>query len=160
MPPEESQSTVPGTFGQVSFPITASLILAVLVALFVWIYHAHPAEKETFKFGIDCATLAAGVLSAYYVGQSLLQGVQQRNQGMIDAKVSNAFRYIERWNSPDLAETKDCFREIIASGKAHDAGYVEEELRDSKKRIVVVEVLNFRSSFVLPRHLVTMDTKT
>jgi hypothetical protein len=142
MAEDANQSAVPGTLGYVKFPITASLMLFAAVVLATWLFYAFPSQKDTFKFGIEAATLAAGVLSAYYVGQSLLQGVQQRDRSSRDAKVAAGCRFIERWNDPAMAVMKDVFREIINSGKAHDATYVDDELKETQKRIVVVEVLN------------------
>ena len=150
----------PGTLGHVKFPLTASFLLAVAVIGLTYLFYKFPNERETFKFGIDAATLAAGVLSAYYVGKSLLQGVEQRDRGLNDSRIATARHFCERWNNPGLAETKDVFRQIIESGKAHDASFVENELLDGNKRIVVVEVLNFFEEMALVANIKVADEAT
>jgi len=151
---------IPGRFGKVSFPITASLILFVVCVFVTWLFSAYPTQRETIKFGIEAVTLAAGMLSAYYIGQGLLQTVVQRDRSLKDAQIATACRFMERWNNPDLATTKDIFREIIASGKAHNADYVQEALKDTAKRIVVVEVLNFFEEVALIANMGLADDPT
>lgn len=157
---EHEDNEMPGKFGNISFPVTASLILALLCAAAIWLFWAYPAQREIWKFGIDAVTLAAGMLSAYYIGQGLLQTVQQRDRGLKDSQIAAACRFMERWNEPDLAATKDTFRQIIDSGKAHNAEYVQQLLADSEKRIVVVEVLNFFEEVALIANMGLADDTT
>jgi hypothetical protein len=160
MEQETKAQDTPGTLGHVKFPLTASFVLALAVIGVTWLFYEFPSQRETYKFGIDAATLAAGVLSAYYVGKSLLQGVQQRDRGLDEAKVATARHFCERWNNPDLAQMKDVFRQIIESGRAHDAVFVENELIDKGKRIVVVEVLNFFEEMALVANMKVADEPT
>lgn len=157
---DKKSDELPGQFGKVSFPITASLILFVLCCVVTWLFYTYSAQRETFKFGIEAVTLAAGMLSAYYIGQGLLQTVQQRDRGLKDSQIATACRFMERWNNPELASTKDIFRQIIDSGKAHNAQYVQNELQDAAKRIVVVEVLNFFEEVALIANMGLADDVT
>jgi hypothetical protein len=134
----------PGTFAVVSFPLTASFVLGALAIVVILVFALCPHERETAKFSVETVTLAAGVLSAFYVGRGLRQTVLQRDQSLKDGQIAVACRFIERWNSPQAMDMKRDFREIIDSGKAHSPQYVEDLLeRDKPKRTTVVEVLNF-----------------
>jgi hypothetical protein len=163
-PMNESAITekVAGRYGTVRFPITASLILAVLVlgaTILYWVLNCDHREVE--KFGIEGLTLAAGLLSAYYIGKGLRDTVAQRDQEMQQRKIASSLRIIERWNQPDFAKMKQQFRDLIESGKAHDANYVENELTTkSETRTVVVEVLNFFEEAALVANIDYADDAT
>jgi hypothetical protein len=157
---DQNHSELPGRFGRVTFPITASLILGALCVVVIWLFCEYPTQRITLKFGIETVTLAAGMLSAYYIGQGLFQTVTQLEKGLKDAQIITACRFMERWNAPDLAATKGSFRGIIESGKAHDAGYVQNLLSDDGQRTVVVEVLNFFEEVALSANIGLADDAT
>jgi hypothetical protein len=131
------------------FPITASAVLALVAALAIAFFIYCPKEREAEKFAIEAITLTAGALSAYYIGQGLRETVVQRDESLKGGRIAVSCRFIERWNLPELADVKDTFREIIESGKAHDATFVEELQKEKEKRIVVVEVLNYFEEIAL-----------
>jgi hypothetical protein len=151
----------PGTLATIKFPVTASLILGIIAVLAIICFALCPLWRETEKFGAEAIALTAGTLSAYYVGLGLKQTVLQREQALKDAQVSTASRFIERWNSPQSTRIKGSFREIIESGKAHTPEYVETLLKeDKKKRVVVVEVLNFFEEAALSANKGIADEET
>lgn len=140
----------PGEFVTLHFPITASVILFLLVILVTLIYALKPEWRGTMNFAGAALAVAAGALSAYYLGKGLAQTVRQRNEQLHADRVARAFELISRWNDPELANSKHEFRQIIESGQAHMADQLDESLNNEPaKRAIVIEVLNFFEQIAL-----------
>jgi AcrR family transcriptional regulator len=134
----------PGTMFTLKFGVTASVLLGLAVVLVTICYAQWPQWQETMKFCLEASTVAAGLLTAFYVGKELRETVRQRAKALGDKKIDRSFEFIRRWNDPAFEHTKHEFRSIVESGKVHDTAQVEEILgEDTPKRTNVVEVLNF-----------------
>jgi Domain of unknown function (DUF4760) len=161
MVPQNGQERIPGTFTTLEFPITASVVLGIAAVLAIILFVYCPKDREAEKFGIEAITLTAGALSAYYIGQGLKETVIQREESLKGGRIAVSCRFIERWNSPQTMAMKQDFREIIDSGKAHTAQFVEDLLeRDKAKRTTVVEVLNFFEEASLSANKKLADDET
>ena len=158
----------PSKLGTIKFPVFASLLLLIAVAILTIIFHLCSKWRDTMTFGIGAGALAAGALGAYYLGRGLSETIRQRSESIseqkiarTEQKIARAFDFIRRWNDPSLAQIKAIFREIIESGKAHVAEHVEQLIQnDRTKRSAVVEVLNFFEELAIAVHTGVADNET
>ncbi|MFZ0819447.1 MAG: DUF4760 domain-containing protein [Candidatus Acidiferrales bacterium] len=141
---QNESSTSPGEIAKLEFPVTVSVLLLIavlgLTAGFIWL----PTWRLQIEFFGIAAGVAAGILSAYYVGQGLKITIEQRDKAAIDERISRAFGLASRWNEPNFAKLREDWRALL---KEID-GQTEAEIcrildGDLHKTTVTVDVLNF-----------------
>lgn len=158
---DQREPKVPGKFGFVSFPVTASTLLAIVVLLAAGVYAFYKPSRDLLGalgrgFGVG-----AGILSAYYVSKGLEMTVTQRTQGIRDRKISKAFHYIDSWNHPTFSDTKQKRRAILRELKGKSSEEVEQFLEQNlDKRTIVVDVLNFFEGMALAANEGIADDRT
>ncbi len=140
----EKKAKSPGEIFKLEFPVTVSVLLLIaivgLTACFVWL----PAWRPQVEFFGISAGVAAGILSAFYVGRGLQITIEQRDRALNDDKISRAFAFAHRWNDPTFAELREDWRallkEIDGNGEAEICRILDG---DHHKQTVAADVLNF-----------------
>jgi hypothetical protein len=137
----------PGQFVRLEIPLTVSVVLliAVIASTFVFVY------KTAWRPGIEylgAATgVAAGILSAYYIGKGLRITIEQRDKGLVDDKIARAFSFVQRWNEPNLAEVREHWRYLLDEIEEKNANEMCAILQEKHNKAVVADVLNFFEEF-------------
>jgi uncharacterized membrane protein len=153
----------PGHFGDIKFPVTASVLLSLVVILAAWIYATHPEWHPTMEFLSLGFVMIATVLSAYYIGQELQITINQRAEALRSERISRSFVYIDAWDHPYLSKTKQIVRDLIKSmhsGK-NDAQWIIDEIEKEKdKESSVWDILNFFEGFSLAINQGIADDET
>jgi hypothetical protein len=139
VPPIQS----PGQILKLEIPLTVSIVLVLLVlgstALFAW----KPDLRPVIEFFGAASGVAAGILSAYYIGRGLKITIDQRDKALADDQTSKAIDFARHWNNPNFAQLRASWRALLeeVDGKTEDE--VCTILEDHAKRTVAIDVLNF-----------------
>lgn len=144
MPTLPSKSKSAGHVVKIEVPITWSVILVLVVVAFTLLYALWEEARSTIRFVGAATGVAAGVLSAIYVGRGLQITIEQRDQALTDEKIHKAFGFVQRWNDPNFATLRAEWRKVLAElDKQTDEKIWEIVSSDAHYRTVVADVLNF-----------------
>lgn len=134
----------PGEILRLEVPISVSVTLILAVAILTIVYSMWTDARSTIKFLGASIGVAAGVLSAYYIGRGLRVTIEQRDRALTDEKISRAFGLLSRWNDPNFAELRKKWRVLLEEieGKTDDQ-VCEVIAPHIDKRTVIADVLNF-----------------
>lgn len=144
MAKQSNRSQVPGEILRLEIPLTVSAVLIAAVAVFTIFYALWEDARPTIKFLGAAIGVAAGVLSAYYVGRALKISIEQRDQAIIDQKIERSFGFAYRWNDPKFVTLRAEWRELLKELEAKSPDQVCDILEsDNHKRTVAVGILNF-----------------
>lgn len=138
---QDSQS--PGEIFRVQVPVAVPILLIAAVALFTLLYALWENARPTIRFLGASAGVAAGLLSAFYVGRALEVTIEQRDRALKGERVSRAFSFLERWNDPNFASLRSDWRKLLEEMKEKNSEEVIGILHSHEKRTVAVDVLNF-----------------
>jgi hypothetical protein len=139
-----AKSLSPGQVVKLEVSITISILLVIGVVLLTLGFYFEPTWRPTIEFFGAAIGVAAGILSAYYIGGGLRITIEQRDSALSDERISRAFAFAERWNAPTFAQLREDWRKLLneLDGKQnHEACKVL--LDDPHKQTVAADVLNF-----------------
>jgi len=143
-PAPQKDSASPGQILKVQIPITVSVIVVLGVIVMTWLYAHKPNSRPTIAFLGAGMGVAAGVVSAFYVGKALKITIEQRARDLTDQKIARAFAFLERWNDPNFATLRSEWRKVLDEFEGRGSDALCAELQKShERRTVVVDVLNF-----------------
>jgi hypothetical protein len=138
------KTSSPGEIVKLHVPVTASILLIVAVALLTVLYSQEPTWRSNIRFLGAATGVAAGILSAYYVGHGLKITIEQRDRSLTAEKISRAFLLASRWNEPNLAKLREDWRAIVTEVSGENENDVCDILEaDGHKKTVASDVLNF-----------------
>lgn len=137
MPSTSRSGRRPGEIARLSIPVAVTFTgLLVLVVLgFTALHYFFPAQRETIVFLAVAATAAATIGSMFYLGHSIRLELRQKVR-------DEAFRFMSRWNSPELFHSRLAFYKVIAAHRSGGAAAVQEALKDDTVALGVQAVLN------------------
>ncbi len=144
MPKKASLSRSAGEVLKVHIPITWSLLLLITVILFTTVFAIWEQARPWVRFLGAATGVAAGVLSAVYIGRALQITIEQRDQALTDDKISRAFEFAHRWNDPNFAPLRAKWRKLLEEVEMQPDDRVWEIVHsDAEKKTIVVDVMNF-----------------
>jgi hypothetical protein len=149
-----------GKIVQVRVVVTASILLLVSVVALTYLFVKEPAWQSSIKFFGGASGVAAGILSAYYVGRGLKVTIEQRDRALTDDKISRAFSLARCWNDPNLTELRARWRAVLDEVDRKTGDEVCEILRDHGKRTVATDILNFFEELAYAAESGTADIDT
>ena len=132
----------PGDVVKLNVVVTFALLLAIAVIVLTWIFAAKPSWQPAMKFLGAATGVAAGILSAYYIGSGLKVTIEQRDQSLLDEKISRAFKFARSWNDPNLTDLRAKWRAVLDEVDGKTGDEVCHILTDHAKRTVATDVLN------------------
>jgi hypothetical protein len=136
--------TPPGELVKIQFPVTVSLLLVLAVVTLTGLWIECPTWRNGINFFGVASGIAAGLLSAFYVGKALQVTIHQRDKSLTDDKISRAFALAIRWNEPNMAPLRREWRALLEEIEQRNGDQVCDVVKsDIKKRTVVSDVLNF-----------------
>ncbi|MDA2924637.1 DUF4760 domain-containing protein [Acidobacteria bacterium AH-259-L09] len=147
-------------FVEIRFPVNYSVALGIAVVILTLAYWYFDYSK-TVQFLAIAAGVAAGILSAIYVGRGLASAAAQRQAEVEARRVAGAFDFARRWNDPRLEEIRKTygFARRSAKGKAPDQiDQILEKQVDLKE--AVLAVLNFFEEMSIAVSTKTADEET
>lgn len=133
----------PGEIFRLEIPLTLSIVLILAVVALTVMYAWWDDARGPIKFFGAAAGVAAGVLSAFYIGRALKVTIEQRDHQLIERKIEKAFEFAHRWNDPSFAEFRSDWRRVLQELQKANPNQVCNILEDAEKRTVVADVLNF-----------------
>lgn len=134
----------PGEILRLEIPLTLSIILIVAVTALTISYALWADARPTIRFLGIATGVAAGVLSAFYIGRGLKITIEQRDQALTDQKISRAFGFLRRWNDPNFAYLRKQWRALLEELEGKTDDQICEIIRSSlENRTVIADVLNF-----------------
>jgi Domain of unknown function (DUF4760) len=140
-PPLKTQS--PGQIVKLEVPLTVSILLLVSVIVLTIIFVWKPTWRPGIEFLGAATGVAAGILSAYYIGRGLKITIEQRDKALIDERIARAFGLAQRWNEPSFAQVREHWRSLVDEIDEQNANEVCAILEDMHKKTVAADVLNF-----------------
>lgn len=144
MSEHEKQHQNPGEIMKLEVPVTASILLFIAIVLLTFLYIKEATWRPGIKFFGASAGIAAGVLSAFYVGRGLKITIEQRDRLLADDAISRAFVFVQRWNDPNFASLRSDWRELLDEIEGKTGTEICSTLKGNhKKRTTVADVLNF-----------------
>jgi Domain of unknown function (DUF4760) len=152
--------TSPGEIVEVRVVVTASILLLISVVALTCIYVKEPTWQPGIRFFGGAAGVAAGILSAYYVGRGLKVTIEQRDRALKDDKITTAFDLARCWNDPNLTQLRAEWRGVLDEVDGKTGDEVCEILRDRQKRTVATDVLNFFEELAYAARSETADIET
>lgn len=141
-----SEAKAPGQLLKLKFniTITISIALTIAVAILTYLYVTRPSWHSALEFSGAAVGVAAGMLSAYYIGRGLKITIEQRDTALKDEKISRAFVYLQRWNEPSFAAVRSQWRELVDEIEGKSDPEICAILKISHpKRTTTADVLNF-----------------
>ncbi|PYU48167.1 MAG: hypothetical protein DMG48_21220 [Acidobacteria bacterium] len=134
----------PGQILKVQVPVTASLLLLLAVTALTLLYVFEQNWRHEIEFFGISTGVAAGLLSAFYVGQALKITIEQRDRALTDDKIARAFSFALRWNDPNFAQLRADWRAVLDELDAKTDDEICDFIRgEHKNKTVVADVLNF-----------------
>lgn len=141
---KQEKQLSPGGILTLKIPVTASVILTIAVVVLTYLYATRESWRSTITFFGAAAGIAAGILSAFYVGRGLRITIEQRDKALKDDKISRAFVLAQRWNEPNLARVREDWRALLEEIDEKNEHEVCEILHgDHHKKAIAADVMNF-----------------
>lgn len=137
------KSSPPGQIMKVQIPVSISLLLVLTVIVLTALLAYKSEWKLEIEFFGAAMGVAAGILSAYYIGRGLKVTIEQRDRALIDDKIARAFTLAQRWNEPNLARVREDWRKLVAEVDEKAAHEVCLVLQDHHNKTIAADVLNF-----------------
>jgi len=138
-----AKSSSPGEIIKLQVPVTMSVLLVILVVMLTVLFARNPMWRPEIEFFGASIGIAAGLLSAYYIGRGLKITIEQRDTSLAAEKVARSFSLAQRWNEPNFAALREDWRSLIEEIDEKDAKEVCAILQDQHKKTVAADVLNF-----------------
>lgn len=151
----------PGELVRMQVALTASGGLLIIVAIMTCLFIEEPSWRPGISFFGVAAGIAAGILSAFYVGRGLEVTIEQRDRALREEKISRAFALAQRWNEPNFAKLREDWRALLDEIEGKDAavacGIVEG---DHHKKTVAADVMNFFEEVAFAARSAVADMET
>jgi hypothetical protein len=151
----------PGEIVRLELTVTISVLMFIGIVALTVLYVEFPNWQPIIRFSGSAAGIAAGILSAFYVGRGLRITIEQRDSLLRDDKVSIAFKVAARWSDPNLVKLREQWRNLLKEmdGKT-DGEACNVLVNDAHKKTVAADVLNLfeEISFAARCGYADMDT--
>lgn len=144
MTDEQKNDRSPGKIMTLKLPITVGLLLFVGAIVLTYFFATQLSWRPEIEFFGAAIGVAAGILSAYYVGRGLSVTIEQRNRSLTTEKISKAFELAQRWNEPNFAKLRGEWRALLSEIDGKEESEVCKLLdNDHGRRTVAIDVLNY-----------------
>ncbi len=137
------KSQSPGEIVKLQVSLTVSILLGGAVIVLTALFVLKPTWRPGVVFFGAATGVAAGMLSAYYIGIGLKITIHQRDKGLVDERVARAFELAQRWNEPNFAEVREHWRSLLDEINEKNANEVYAILENKHKKTIAADVLNF-----------------
>lgn len=127
MPSDDRASQKPIWKREIRFSLSGLAIAALLATVaYIGAFIVFEKQRPILVFTLAVLGTSAGLISAYYVGQSIREGAQEAATATAASqrseKFDRAMALTSRWNDPGLRPARKAFREVLDEhhGKPED----------------------------------------
>lgn len=145
------QNRQPGTVVKTTVTISILAVIVIVGTPLMLLFILKPEWRPVIIFVASVLAGSGTIASAFYAvetvriaSRNILITSDNINRGIRDRRISESFRFMERWNSPSLSEIKSKGNALIKEMRDKTDDQKRKMLEeDLGKRAIMVDIFNF-----------------